>query len=293
MLRDLILTMYFSTDTETSFSSALIYLHTLRLSKSSLPSRSIIHCHDAKMSDPQQATVSSVPEEQNTVCVINPVIDNPDEAAKFVKAVFKHEKTSIAVVSAALAPLWGFGVGSNLDPLARMRAECIFACPEITRPLRDFNRHYVRGRWDLPVATFAPTLTLVRRHQHKPNWRNSASYPIEEDDNPAEHYARFIIIMLRQLESRVPARTAMLQWLRNVRFIRQDTWTEDVCWIYFHAILYLQMKAMSVAKKHASPKERFRQIVNKVMPRDSFCELLSKFACSQESLSELDKGKYA
>ncbi|KAI1366275.1 hypothetical protein F5Y08DRAFT_337859 [Xylaria arbuscula] len=235
----------------------------------------------------QQQTVSSAPE-KTAKCVINPVTTNPEEAAKFVQAVFKHEKISITQVAAAFSPLWGFGPSSNSDPLARGRAECVFVAPESTRPRAEFVRHYVGGRWGLPLAKFAPTLALVREYQFDMAWRGRA-YPVLSD-SPEEHYARFIIIMITRLEDPYP-RTTMLKWLRDARYLRENTYTEDVAWIYFHAIMYLQLKAMEVAKKNATPKERVRHIVNKLKSRNSFSSILTDFTCSKESLDKPEEDK--
>ncbi|KAK5630654.1 hypothetical protein RRF57_006369 [Xylaria bambusicola] len=232
------------------------------------------------MSDRRKSSAS----QRTPTCVISPATDRPDEAENFLKTVFKHSTDDVRLVAAELAPLFGFGPNSAHNVLARSRAYYIFISPEIKKPLDEFVLEYTRGRWGIPLPKFAPTLALVKQHRDEVAWRNSASSPIDKDSVPEEYYARFIILMLKQLEAPYPARTTMLDWLRNQRYVREDTWTEDVCWVYFHTLMFLQLKAMEICKKKATFKDRARHRISQLTTPDSFCDLLSKFILSRKGL---------
>ncbi|KAI0521513.1 hypothetical protein F5B22DRAFT_643679 [Xylaria bambusicola] len=244
------------------------------------------------MSNQQHDTVQSAPQRTPT-CVINPAIDFPDEAEKFLMTVYKHSTKNkhstgnVQLVAAELAPLFGFGPDSTQDVLARARAYYIFISPEIKKPRDEFVLGYTRSRWGIPLPKFAPTLALVKQHRDEIAWRNFALSPVDKDSPAEEHYARFIILMLKQLEAPYPARTAMLNWLRNHRYDREETWTEDVCWIYFHTLMFLQLKAMEICKKKATFKDRARHRISQLATPDSFCGLLCTL--SRKGLDGVEK----
>ncbi|KAF2963631.1 hypothetical protein GQX73_g9941 [Xylaria multiplex] len=231
------------------------------------------------MSGEQNPTTQSTPEKA-AKCVFRPVKDNPDEAEKFVRAIFKHKPHNVDLVAAELAPLYGFGPNSNHDVLARLRAQSLFVSPEITEPLWDFRVFFTRYRWGLPLPKFVPTLALVHEHRHESSW-TGPEYPIADGGRPEPHYARFIIRMLHSLELPIEGNSRMLQWLRNALIAKQE---DDVCWVLFHALFYLQLKAMDFNKSNAPFKDRVQHYVNELAVPD--CGLLSKWIAARRGFAE-------
>ncbi|KAH8160205.1 hypothetical protein CIB48_g8045 [Xylaria polymorpha] len=182
------------------------------------------------------------------VCVFNPVKDNPAEAEKFVRNIFKSKLDNIDLIATELTPLYGFGPDSNRDPLARSRAQAVFTSPQINEPLREFLQYFIRHQWGLATADWAATLALVHKHRkYKFNLR-----PIVPDTGtPEEHYARFIIRMLEDLENPSGQGAHMLLWLGDgIRAGRED----DVSWVLFYTLMFFQLKAMELNKSHAPKK---------------------------------------
>ncbi|KAI1128707.1 hypothetical protein F5Y10DRAFT_291742 [Nemania abortiva] len=203
--------------------------------------------------------------------VFNPITDNPAEAEKFVRTIFKHKPDNVDLVAAELAPLYGFGPNSNQDPLARMRAQCVFTTPEITFALNEFTCNFIGDRWALPVAKFNPTLEILHKHRHE--WGAVVIAPFNGEGIPEQHYARFLSLMLNQLERPTRKKTMMLQWLRDALDEGRE---EDVCWVLFHALMYLQLRVMGYNKARASLKSLTLHYVKKLTGPDSFFDRIFK-----------------
>ncbi|KAJ8132462.1 hypothetical protein O1611_g1156 [Lasiodiplodia mahajangana] len=221
--------------------------------------------------------------------VFNPGIDNLDEAEKFVKLIFKHKPDNVDLVAAELAPLFGFGPNSNQDPLSRMRAQSIFTSPEITSALKEFLDNFIYERWGLAVAKWRPTLDLVHLHRDDRDWKLPGIAPFPNEEAPEKHYARFIILMLNQLEKPYP-RSMMLLWLRDAM---NDGREDQVSWILFHVLMYLQLKAMDLNKVRASPKEWVQHYLHKFKTENSFFDRIFKKILPWETYDELTRGARA
>ncbi|KAI0096661.1 hypothetical protein GGR51DRAFT_567081 [Nemania sp. FL0031] len=190
--------------------------------------------------------------------LFNPRMDNPDEAKGFVILIFKHKPDNIDLVAADLVPLFGFGPNSNQDPLARIKAQSVFTSPEVTYALKEFLNGFTYAGWGLDVAKWHPTWNLVRLHRNDKDRKLPLVAPFSKD--PLEqYYARFIILMLSKLEEPYSG-NMMLQWLRDAM---HDDRIEEVSWVLFHALMYLQLKAMDLNKARASLKEWAQHYLHK------------------------------
>ncbi|KAI1314229.1 hypothetical protein F5Y03DRAFT_389700 [Xylaria venustula] len=212
------------------------------------------------MSMPQSTVPQLLPKETANF-VFSPVKDNPKAAEKFVRRIAKHKHRNTIFVSIKFAPLFGFGTHSEQSALARCRAHSVFVSPIISEPLTEFICEYTRDKWGLPVAKFPLTLAIVCAHRHEEKWTDPER-PAPECSNPERYYARFIIRILNSLESPLVQGAYILKWLSDARDGREDEWVEDVCWIYFHVILYLQLNVMDMNKRSVPFGERARRYVN-------------------------------
>ncbi|KAI0966412.1 hypothetical protein F4678DRAFT_466485 [Xylaria arbuscula] len=226
-----------------------------------------------------QSTVPQPPEGAAT-CAFSPVKDNPEAAEKFVRKIAKHKPRNTIFVSIKFAPLFGFGPHSEQSALARCRAHSVFASPIISEPLTEFISQYTRDKWGLPVAKFPLTLAIVRNHRNEENWTNP-KYPAPECGNPERHYARFIIRILNSLESPLAQGAYLLKWLSDTRAGREDEWVQDVCWIYFHVILYLQLNVMDMNKRSVPFSERARRYLK------TRSESISRVFLARKGVSEV------
>ncbi|KAI0468479.1 hypothetical protein F4859DRAFT_517033 [Xylaria cf. heliscus] len=202
-------------------------------------------------------------------CVFFPVKDNPAEAKKFIRGIFKNQPDNVELIAAELAPLYGFGPESNKDPLARSRAEAVFTSPQVKEPVQEFLQSFVGDQWGLPLADWDATLELVHKHRSGAQW--PALYLIVPEGASAEqHYARFIIRMLDELVNPLSTGQHMLLWLGDgVRAGKDD----DVSWVLFHALMCFQIKSMELNKSHAPKKvlvahyfQKFFKNFSKVIP---------------------------
>ncbi|TGJ83262.1 hypothetical protein E0Z10_g5477 [Xylaria hypoxylon] len=233
------------------------------------------------MSEQQNPTTQGAP-------VFSPVKDNPAAAAKFVLMIFKNKPHDVDLVAAELAPLYGFGPNSNRDVLARSKAQGVFVCPEILEPLKEFQAYFTHDKWGLPLPKWDATLALVHEHSNTGAW-TGPGHPVLEGGSPEQYYARFLILMLHELELPVRAKTHMIQWLRDaVRMGKED----NVCWVLFHALFYLQLKAMDLNKSRAPFKDRMQHYINRFSGPDSYSDLLSKWIAVRRGLGEVSLGKY-
>ncbi|KAI1150144.1 hypothetical protein F4825DRAFT_452767 [Nemania diffusa] len=216
--------------------------------------------------------------------VFKPVKDNPAEAAKFVRCIFKHKPDNVDLVAAELAPLFGFGPNSNQNVLARWLAQSVFTTPEITYPLKEFLSEYTGDKWGLPVADWTATMALVHEHRRDQYWTGPVHRPFPNDSIPEFHYARFLIFMLSQLEIPVGRKTQMMQWLRDAA---ADNREDDVCWVFFYALMYFQLKAMDLNKARAPFKDVAKYHVQKLVDKNSFFSIIFKLMSSRRGYSEV------
>ncbi|RYC57805.1 hypothetical protein CHU98_g8399 [Xylaria longipes] len=228
----------------------------------------------------QQNAAMQTPKEIK--CVFNPVKENPAEAERFIRNIFKHKPNNVDLVAAELAPLYGFGPHSDQDPLARSRAQAVFTSPQITEPLREFLHCFVRDQWGLPLAGWAATLDLVNEHRNDERWTRNLHPLIPNGGNPEQYYARFIIRMLEELDNPF-AKVHILQWLRDgIRAGKEN----DVCWILFHALMCFQLKRMELNKHHAPMKIVAAYYFHK------FFNHVSKFISAKKGVGELSPDVY-
>ncbi|KAI1420656.1 hypothetical protein F5Y12DRAFT_719286 [Xylaria sp. FL1777] len=230
--------------------------------------------------------------EKTTQCVFRPVKNDPEEAEKFVRDVFKHKPHDINLVSTELAPLYGFGPNSSRNILARSRAQSIFVSSVISEPLKEFVLYFIRDQWDLPVAKFSPTIALVHKYKFTAAWAGP-SHPVPKCGIPEKYYARFLICIWDQLRRPIGPKTTILNWLYDARDDRdEDEWVDDFCWVFFHTLLYLQLKAMESNKYNASLGGRARDFVNRLKSPKSFFGQISKWIFARNGLGELSWAKY-
>ncbi|KAI0409873.1 hypothetical protein F4802DRAFT_611585 [Xylaria palmicola] len=194
--------------------------------------------------------------------LFNPVKYAPAEAEKWVRSIAKEKPINNDLVGAELAPLFGFGPDSNRDPLVRLRTQAVFQSPEIFAPLHDFMMNYTQSKYDLPVGDWVGTLALVYAHRHDQRW-TSPICPFAKGSCPDKHYARFLILMLKTLNLPAQRGNRMLNWLRDALREGRD---DDVCWVLFHALMFLQLKAMAINKENTSFKDRVQLYICRVFP---------------------------
>ncbi|KAI1202956.1 hypothetical protein F5X97DRAFT_343979 [Nemania serpens] len=206
----------------------------------------------------------------------HPVKDNPAEAEKFVRRVFKKEQHSLDAAAAQLAPLYGFGPTSSSDALARMKAQEIFVAPEIKEPLQEFRRTFTQDKWRLPVASWTSTLALVQEHRRDEAWMGWPLSPISGNGSPDQYYARFVIRVFAELDSTPRKSVYMLRWLCRSKS------DDDVVWVLFHALMYLQLVAMDRNKAAAPFKKVVRHNARK------FADFTAKFASARKGIDGVE-----
>ncbi|KAI1164587.1 hypothetical protein F5B18DRAFT_670668 [Nemania serpens] len=207
--------------------------------------------------------------------LFNPKKDNPTEAEKYVRTIFKHQQNSFDSAAAHLAPLYGFGRASTFDVLARSRAQAIFVCPEIKEPLQEFVNTFTQDKWGLPVASWIFTLALVHENRRDEAWTAPAS-PISGKGGPDQYYARFLIRVLTELGATTRKSRHMLNWLRDAQS------EDDVLWVLFHALMYLQLVVMD-KNKAAAP---FKDVVQYYVAR--FADFTVKFVSARKGIDEVE-----
>jgi hypothetical protein len=193
--------------------------------------------------------------------LFTPVKDNPAEAEKTVRRIFKLRPCNLDLAATALTPLYGFGEDSDKDPYARNKVQALFASVEFEEPIYTFSGRYIRGEWSLPVARWKPTMALVQKYKDTEAWTSTRS-PVPDDGGSADqHYARFLIYLLQELKS-PPAsyQTKMLGWLRDA--VHEEE--EDVCWVLFHALMYRQLRIMHLYKTKGRLNGRASHYVNRL-----------------------------
>ncbi|KAI2640928.1 hypothetical protein GGS21DRAFT_349394 [Xylaria nigripes] len=205
---------------------------------------------------------------QASTCSFNPATDNPAAAERFVRNLVKKKPHNRSLAATELTPLFGFGRDARRDVLARMRTQAVFASREIVCPYAEFDARYTRGRWGLRVAKWEATMRLVGKSaDHEDgDWPGTTS---EANDEPAEtHYARFLVLVLGRLRTGAGV-SSMMSWLRDALADGRD---EDVCWVLFHTLMYLQLESMRFNKTHAPLRDLADYYAHRVVvgPRSLF-----------------------
>ncbi|KAI1119246.1 hypothetical protein F5Y14DRAFT_446459 [Nemania sp. NC0429] len=225
----------------------------------------------------QETTTAESSRTGSNRAVFRPVKTHPDETATLVRRIFKHDQTMVENAAGHLAPLFGLGPTSAFDLVARSRAQAIFVCPEITKPLEEFRLRYTRDSWDLPLASWAPTLALVNEFKGDKAWLESPS-PTSVKASPEHHYARFLIRVLAELEgydTQSFRSRYMLKWLR------QADCEEDVVWVFFYALMYLQLVAMHFNRAKAPFERVARYYAHKLV------DYTVKFVAARKGIDEI------
>ncbi|KAI1735390.1 hypothetical protein F4680DRAFT_470120 [Xylaria scruposa] len=219
--------------------------------------------------------------------LFEPVKDAPAEAEKFVRSIFEQKLNNLNLVAAELAPLFGFGPGSNHDVVAQSRTQALFMSPVMQDTFGEFATLYLNGDWSLPVASWDSTITLTKNKIAEKAWiewslpitrwdstdatkkqaRERAWIAIPDRANVDEFYARFLVRTLQRL--RCPEKPDMLDWLRRAN-------VEDACWVLFHALMYLQLETMHFNKTHAPFRDLISHYVNKVTGAGCFLDHMCK-----------------
>ncbi|KAI1430766.1 hypothetical protein GGR50DRAFT_160474 [Xylaria sp. CBS 124048] len=253
----------------------------------------------------QDQIETQTPSPSRRVCPFEPSKTNPSAAESFVRNLFKQKPHNLSVAATELAPLFGFGPDSTRDVIARLRTQAIFASRDIGVPYSEFATRYTRGRWDLPVASWGATMLLVRAHASDAAFWSSSSTsssttssseeegnenrnnrPIIPDNNqshnhdhdhshshshnhshksdarcPEIHYARFLLAVIDRLRRGVGV-PWMMMWLRDALTEGRE---EDVCWVLFHTLMYLQLEGMRYNRERAPFREVAGHFVHKVV----------------------------
>ncbi|CAJ2499933.1 Uu.00g027860.m01.CDS01 [Anthostomella pinea] len=189
-----------------------------------------------------------------TTRLIRPCKEFPAQAEKYVRSIFKEKPSNLDLAATELVPLYGLNDNASHDVVARVQTQAIFVCPELQEHLGEFVLLYLNGEWSLPVGDWRATIKLIQQHKKDPTW-HSSKCPVQPDWTVNHFYARFLLRMLREV--RYPVKeTKMLGWLR-----RADH--EDVYWVLFHALMYLQLDIMQFNRSHAPLRDVASHYANK------------------------------
>ncbi|GAP88184.2 hypothetical protein SAMD00023353_1500380 [Rosellinia necatrix] len=220
-------------------------------------------------------------------CDFRPDTTRPAAAAAFVRGLARRRPASADVAAAELAPLYGFGAGSGGDVIARLRAQAVFASPELTAALNEFYARFVGRQYGLRVADWAATMALVRERLDNNNddnddeeegwwWRyeepSPEEPPLPRSRRPEHHYARFLVralaVLLRRQGSEMVSDRGrhMLLWLRRAA-AADDGRRDDVCWVLFHALMYLHLVRMADNRAAAPLADRARDYARRLARR--------------------------
>ncbi|KAI1484648.1 hypothetical protein F5X96DRAFT_425603 [Biscogniauxia mediterranea] len=199
---------------------------------------------------------------------LNPCKDNPAEAERHVRRVFKMKPNNLDLAATELAPLYGLGAGSTFDVVARGKAQAVFVCPELHDYFGEFAMLYLGGEWSVPLAEWQGTMELVRKHQDDPVW-NQERCPCKPDWGAGHYYARFLILTMHAIRN--PSKsTQLLHWMR-------DADLEDAYWVLFHALMYLQLETMQLNRECAPFSDRVNHYKNKLTGTGSLLDRLRNF----------------
>ncbi|KAI5917243.1 hypothetical protein F4810DRAFT_705041 [Camillea tinctor] len=208
---------------------------------------------------------------------LSPCKDNPAEAEKQVRRVFKMKPNNLDLAAAELAPLFGFGAGSTFDVVARGKAQAVFVCPELHDYFGEFAILYLGGEWSMPVAEWQETIELVRKNQDNPAWKEERC-SCKPGWTASQFYARFLILTMHAIRN--PAKsTQLLHWMR-------DADLEDGYWVLFHALMYLQLETMQLNRECAPFSDRVNHYKNKFAGAGSLYDKLRNFMSGRRYVEE-------
>jgi len=145
--------------------------------------------------------------------------------------------------------------------------------------------------WGLPVAKWTTTMALVRKrrsdlvlvgitHPSFPTPTTSIGIGnVNANADADEYYARFILDMLFRLKNTKRWSDSFLggeqeqeqeqgkgkgKGLHLLKWLRDTRDEDDVCWVLFHALLFLQLETMRSNKAEATLKDRAMYLVGKM-----------------------------
>ncbi|KAI0474118.1 hypothetical protein GGR56DRAFT_696877 [Xylariaceae sp. FL0804] len=227
----------------------------------------------ATTSHQEAAPPASTTPTRAAVPLFRPRKADPEGAEQHVRAVFRCRPNNLDLAAAELAPLYGLGAGASADPLARMYAAALFSSPALGDPLGEFLMDYLQGRWGMPVAKWPATLALVLASSSSSS--SLFSSPEGEGEGTAttdadRHYARFILAVEAAINGddapgvAGTGRPASHQQHQHLRWLRGAP-REDVAWVLFHALMYLQLDCMQWNRRHAPLGDFTRHYVTKMV----------------------------
>ncbi|KAI1429834.1 hypothetical protein F5Y12DRAFT_795368 [Xylaria sp. FL1777] len=208
------------------------------------------------MASPQSAEQNSPPTKAKARAIFKPRWDHPAVAEAHVYQIFKQRPNNLDLVAAELAPLFGFGAASNHDVLARSRSQAVFASQILQEPFGEFAILFLKGEWSLPTPKWDSTLAIVKEHAEDKAWRGEKC-PLPDTASVDEFCARALIRTMYLLKN-PEKHLRMLDWLRNAE---ED---DDVYWVFFFSLAYLQLEAMHFNKSHALFRDLVSHYVNKI-----------------------------
>ncbi|KAI1500267.1 hypothetical protein F5X99DRAFT_429910 [Biscogniauxia marginata] len=203
--------------------------------------------------------------QRSKVSRLDPYKDNPAEAEKQVRRVFKMRPVNLDLAATELAPLYGLGDGATFDVVARGKAQAVFVCPELHDHFGEFAILYLAGEWSVPVADWRETIGLVRKHQNDQVWKQERC-PSRPNWGANHYYARFLILTMHAIRNPDKS-TQLLYWMR-------DADLEDGYWVLFHALMYLQLETMQLNREHAPFSDRVNHYKHKFTGAGSLLDKL-------------------
>ncbi|KAI1310584.1 hypothetical protein F5Y03DRAFT_22959 [Xylaria venustula] len=209
------------------------------------------------MTSPQSADRTA-----KRLVIFTPRKDNPTVALSYVFKIFGERPNNLDLVAAELAPLFGFGPASHCDVLSRSRAQAVFASQILQAPFGEYAVLYLKGEWSLSLPSWDSTLAIIKEHAEDEKWIGDKC-PLPESASADQFCARCLLRTMHLLTND-KKELRMLDWLRNA----DDE--DDVYWVLFFALAYLQLEAMHFNKNHAPFRDLVSHYVNKMKGIGSF-----------------------
>ncbi|KAI0968233.1 hypothetical protein F4678DRAFT_482203 [Xylaria arbuscula] len=215
-----------------------------------------------------QSADRNLPKRVKRRVIFTPSKDNPDVALSYIFKLFSERPNNLDLVAAELAPLFGFGPASHCDVLSRSRAQAVFASQILQAPFGEYAILYLKGEWSLPLPSWDSTLAIIKEHAKDEKWIGDRC-PIPESASADDFSARCLLRTMHLLKNG-EKELQMLDWLRNA-----DN-EDDVYWVFFFSLAYLQLEAMHFNKNHAPFRDLVSHYVNKMKGIGSFFSEIRK-----------------
>ncbi|KAI0151536.1 hypothetical protein GGR57DRAFT_503806 [Xylariaceae sp. FL1272] len=180
----------------------------------------------------------------------------PSEAMQLVRQIFKESPNNRDLVATEMAPLFGLGENANHDPLARIKAQCVFRYPGFEDPIGEFVILCLHGEWSLPLPQWHVALPIIKANRDDPAYL-ADKCPLREGQSVEHYYARFLIRVLHIFRHPGEKESHMLHWLR-------DKSDEHVWWVFFHMLMYFQLEHMRLNRQKAPFRDLANHYINKV-----------------------------